>query len=74
MRTHKGRTPIPENPFSLKSFKLKSFLIPAVPFQLESLFSHIELDSQKQKYRPPRKKNLTQVEFEAIRTYRAMMI
>ena len=54
--------------FEHKSFKLKSTFNPVGPFQLESLFYSIEQDLHWQKYREPRKKNLTKREYKAIRS------
>ena len=58
------------DPFEHKSFKLKSSFNPVGPFQLESMFCSIEQDLQRQKYREPRKKNLTIEEYRAIRSLR----
>ena len=55
-------------PFEHKSFKLKSSFNPVGPFQLESMFYTIEQDLHRQKYREPKKKNLTKEEYKAIRS------
>ena len=57
-------------PFEHKSFKPKSSFNPVEPFQLESMFYSIEPDLYRQKYREPRKKNLTKEEYKAIRSLR----
>ena len=55
-------------PFEHKSFKLKSSFNPVAPFQLESMFWSIEQELHRQKYREPRKKNLTKEEYKAVRS------
>ena len=55
-------------PFEHRSFKLKSTFNPAGPFQLESMFHSIEQDLHRQKYKEPRKKNLTKEEYKAIKS------
>ena len=55
-------------PFEHKSFKLKSSFNPVGSFQLESMFYSIEQDLHSQKYREPKKKNLTKEEYKAIRS------
>ena len=57
-----------EDPFEHRSFKLKSTLNPVGPFQLESMFHSIEQDLHRQKYREPKKKNLTREEYRAIKS------
>ena len=56
-------------PFENKSFKLKSSFNSVGPFQLESIFCSIEQDLHRQKYREPRKKNLTEEEYKAVRIF-----
>ena len=53
-------------PFEHKSLKLKPSSVG--PFQLESMFYSIEQDLHRQKYREPKKKNLTKEEYKAIRS------
>ena len=55
-------------PFEHKSFKLKSSFNPVGPFQLESIIYSIEQDLHRQKYREPKKKNLRQEEYKAIKS------
>ena len=55
-------------PFEQRSFKLKSTFNPVGPFQLESMFHSIEQDLHRQKYKQPRKKNLTKEEYKAIKS------
>ena len=55
-------------PFEHRSFKLKSTFNPVGPFQLESMFHSIEQDLHRQKYKQPRKKNLTKEEYKAIKS------
>ena len=55
-------------PFEHRSFKLKSTFNPVGPFQLESMFNSIEQDLHRQKYKQPRKKNLTKEEYKAIKS------
>ena len=55
-------------PFEHWSFKLKSTFNPVGPFQLESMFHSIEQDLHRQKYREPKKKNLTREEYRAIKS------
>ena len=38
------------------------------PFQLESMFHSIKQDLQRQKYKEPKKKNLTKEEYKAIKS------
>ena len=57
-------------PFEHRSFKLKSTFNPVGPFQLESMFHSIEQDLHRQKYKQPRKKNLTKEEYKAIKSLR----
>ena len=57
-------------PFEHKSFKLKSAFNPVGPFQLETMFHSIEQDLHMQKYREPRKKNLTKEGYKAIKFLR----
>ena len=54
-------------PFEHKIFRLKSSFKPVGPFQLESMFYSMEQDLHRQKYRKPKKKNLTK-ESKAIRS------
>ena len=51
-----------------RSFKLKSTFNPVGPFQLESMFHSIEQDLHRQKYREPKKQNLTKDEYKAIKS------
>ena len=55
-------------PFEHGSFKLKSTFYPVGPFQLESMFHSIEQDLHRQKYKEPKKKNLTKEEYKAIKS------
>ena len=55
-------------PFEHRSFKLKSTFNPVGPFQLESTFHSIEQDLHRQKYKEPRKKNLTKEEYKGIKS------
>ena len=55
-------------PSEHRSFNLKSTFNPAGPFQLESMFHSIEQDLHRQKYKEPRKKNLTKEEYKAIKS------
>ena len=55
-------------PCEHKSSKLKSSFNPIGPFQLESMFYSIEQDLHRQKYREPKKKNLTNEEYKAIKS------
>ena len=57
-------------PFEHKSLKLKSAFNPVGPFQLETMFYSIEQDLHRQKYRQPRKKNLTKEEYQSIKSLR----
>ena len=55
-------------PFEHRSFKLKSTFNPVGPFQLESMFHSIKQDLHRQKYKEPKKKNLTKEEYKAIKS------
>ena len=55
-------------PFEHKYFKLKSSFNPVGPFQLESMFYSIAQNLHRQKYRGPKKKNITKEEYRAIRS------
>ena len=57
-------------PFEHKSFKLKSTFIPVGPFQLETMFHSIEQELHRQKYRKPKKKNLTKEGYKEIKSLR----
>ena len=57
----------PGGPFEHRTFKLKSTFNPVGPFQLESMFHSIEQDLHRQKYKEPKKKNLTKEEYKVIK-------
>ena len=57
-------------PFEHTSFKLKSSFKPKGPFQLVSMFCSVEQNLHRQKYREPRKINLTKEKYKAIRSLR----
>ena len=70
IRTHQKKNTQSGIPFEHKSFKLKSAFNPVGLFQLETMFQSIEQDLQRQKYREPRKKNLTKEGYKAIKSLR----
>ena len=56
------------DPFEHRSFKLKSTFNAVGPFQLESMSHSIEQDLHRQKYKEPKKKNLTKEKYKAIKS------
>ena len=57
-------------PLEHKSLELKSTFNPVGPSQLETVFYSIEQDLHRIKYRPPKKKNLSKVEYQSIKSLR----
>ena len=72
IRMHLPGTFYMEAPVDM-SFKLKSSFNPVEPIHLESTFSSVECDLQKQKYKTPRKKNLTNKNTNPLKTLHMTM-